>query len=240
MKYLFFKILVLFIFISTSYALISQENSEQENVNFVESHDLQKRSIRLNNYPISIFTPQTQQFVQGINVTAINGVTGATGPSEPCLLSLAMMRRTLSGFVSADIFSGDTGTFDTGLLYNIVSNPTGSPSSTTPTQSLTIQNGGYYLLEFSYAGDQITTDPTSTTFYARFNILVNNAIAETFTLSTLGVRQIWQYIIFLSEGDIIAVQAASNIPFLIPPAGVSKIDCLIWTLNWIGPCTAPS
>lgn len=235
MKKLFIRSLLFCIFVTNIFLVYSDENTEQK------SQDTQTRAIRLNNFPISIFTPQTQQFAPSIsNISkAVTGPTGATGPIDPCLLNFAMLRRTQS-FPGGDLFSGETGQFDEGLLYRITSNPTGSPSFGTPSESLTIQIDGYYLIELSYAGDQLENNPTQTDFYATFNLLVNGATAKQIILSTFGVRQIWQHIIWLTGGDVVSIQAGSDISFISSPTGIGPIDGLILTMNWIGPCLTPT
>jgi hypothetical protein len=219
-----------YIFLSLSAPLYPDDTDDQNN---------QKRKITLNNFPISIFTPQTHQFSHGNGIQAVTGATGATGPATPCLLNFAMLRRTLAGLPGTGIASGDTGTFDDGFLYRITTNPTGSPSIAVPAESFTMEITGYYLIEFTYAGNQLITDPTNTAFYAAFNLLVNDIIREQFTLSTFGIRQIWQHIIFLAKGDVVSFQAASTIPFITPPVGIGGIDSFIMTINWIGPCESP-
>lgn len=237
MKNLFFKSLLCCSIAQSLIVCSVEQNSEIEDQQTEESLSDQKRMVRLNNYPISIFTPQTQQFVSVSNIAATGamGATGATGAAVPCLSALSMLRRTLL----ADLASGETGTFDTGVLYNFTSNPTGSPSSSPHAQSLTTQIAGYYLLELSYVGNQITTDAAKGDFYATFNLLVNGIFEQQFVLSTFGIRQMWQQIIWLNEGDVIAIQAGSSIAFLVPPSGIPSIDGLVWTLTRVGPCLEP-
>lgn len=224
-----YKLMIGYIFLSLSAPFYPNDSNDENN---------QKRKIALNNLPISIFTPQTQQFNNGNAIQIATGATGATGPATPCLLNFAMLRHTQ---LLPDLFSGETGTFDDGLFYRITSNPTGSPSVSTPTESITMQVPGYYLIEFSYAGDQLTTDSTNSSFYAIFNLVVNGSLVEQFILSTFGIRQIWQYIIFLSEGDVVSIQAGSDVPFLGgTPPGIPPADGLIMTINWIGPCLEPT
>lgn len=234
MKYLLRRSLVFYVFAQISLAMHADDILDEPKEELVEFQDQQKRGIKLNNFPISIFIPQTQQFTQDNAI--IKGITGETGAEQPCLFNLAMLRR----INTTSLATGDTGTFDNGVLYRITSNPAGSPSFVTPTQSFTMQIPGYYLIEFTYAGDQ-TSIYTQQSFYAKFNLLVNGSLAQPFTLSTSGIRQVWQHIIFLNQGDTVSFQAASHIPFFTAPGVIDAgtVDGLIMTISWIGPCVTP-
>ena len=239
MKHLFFKKLIFALLFVDAYFIFSHSNLEENN----QKNDIQeqKRSIRLNNYPLNIFTPQTLQ-LQGYQfIKGETGATGATGPATPCLYNYAMLRRTLTGLSGTGIASGDTGTFDEGLFYSITGNPTGSPSVAIPLESITVSSSGDYLIEFSYVGSQVQMNYAKGDFYAKFNLLVNGSVVTTFTLSTFGIRQTWQHIIPLNEGDVVSIQAASDIPFLEQPKGIDigTIDSFIMILQWIGPCVSP-
>lgn len=219
---------------------------------YVDDTDHTMRKFILNNLPITIFTPQTQQFVAaGGSVTqesitgptgpsGSTGPTGATGATGPKESAFGRLRRTLTGMGDTPLSIGQTATFDaTGMeiSHNVTYNPANSPSLAIPAQSVTANLAGYYVIDFSYVGSQATTSYTGSDFYATFNFYLDGLLLETFTLSTLGLRQGWSCIKFLDVGSTISFKAASPISFLstsTPNAPIDSIDSFILNLYWIG------
>ncbi len=239
----FFKFIVVFVLLA--HGIYSRDDQDQQESE--ESLKNQKRLISLNNYPISIFIPQTQQFTPGgvaqavTGAVGVTGATGATGISNGCLLAYGLLRSTTGSSLSM----GETATFDVGFSVDMTYNPAGSPSTAIPTQSVTINDAGFYFIEVTYAGDQQTISPALNSFYAVFNVVINGSVYTTFALSTFGIRETWSQIIFFNPLDTFSIQAASFVPYLsnnlaVPAGMTNNVDNLIVNIMRLGPCVEPA
>lgn len=226
------KILQLFL-ISATFSLLSQEDEKDV------AHE-SKRSMRLNNLPISIFTPRTDQFSKGGDI----GPTGATGALESDFVTLSRTLGSLSDLGITALFSGETATFDDGFAQKMgISTDPFGPSVATPAEYFSADRDGYYMVSFFYVGSEETLALSSISSYTKFQLLINGTVDKQFTLTNLGIRQEWNKIIALGEGDIVSIRAASDVPFLTSAKGLPAVsdignyDAFILTVVYLGPFT---
>ena len=232
-----------------------------------ESKDESKRGIALNNLPISIFTPKTNQFIT-TDQAGVAGVTGPTGATGATGVAFAMLRRTYeslsytgytgyqgyTGYIGytalpgypdgmTALFSGDIATFDEAFQQNIDLIPTNLPTPEQPSYAFKVFKTGSYLINFSYVGNQETLDLTNIDSYVKFDLLIDNVVQKEFMLINFGTRQSWYHILPLDANDVVFFKAASLVPFMSElssgsvPSGVQNLDALIVTVQYLG--TAP-